>query len=33
MTDVVPDIYLTADIKDGWIKLATNLKSEGFSPG
>ena len=26
MTDVVPDIYLKADIKDGWIKLATNLK-------
>ena len=25
-THVVPDIYLKADIKDGWIKLATNLK-------
>ena len=25
-TDVVPDIYLKADVKDGWVKLATNLK-------
>ena len=25
-TNVVPDIYVKADIKDGWIKLATNLK-------
>ena len=25
-TDVVPDIYQKAEIKDGWIKLATNLK-------
>lgn len=25
-TDVVPDIYQKAEVKDGWIKLATNLK-------
>ena len=25
-TDVVPDIYQKAKIKDGWVKLATNLK-------
>lgn len=25
-TDVVPDIYLKADIKDGWVKLAASLK-------
>jgi tmRNA-binding protein len=25
-TDVVPDIYQKAEVKDGWVKLATNLK-------
>ena len=25
-TDVVPDIYQKATLKDGWVKLATNLK-------
>ena len=25
-TDVVPDIYQTADLKDGWVQLATDLK-------
>src|SRR5262249_7899919 len=25
-TDVVPDIYQMAAVKDGWVKLATNLK-------
>ena len=25
-TDVVPDIYQKAEFKDGWVKLATNLK-------
>ena len=25
-TDVVPDIFQTAEVKDGWVKLATNLK-------
>ena len=25
-TDVVPDIYQQATVKDGWVKLATNLK-------
>ena len=26
ITDVVPDIYLRAAVKDGWIALSTNLK-------
>ena len=25
-TDVVPDIYQKAEVKDGWVKLTTNLK-------
>lgn len=26
MTDIVPDIYQKATMKDGWVTLATNLK-------